>query len=120
MGRPSAPRRWPAITTHNHDNHGIRTEHWRYIRYADQSEELYDIHKDPHQWHNRADDVKLQHIRDRLSQWIPHPSRPPAPGSAHRILTYQKSLPGQKRVAIWEGNAIGPEDPIPGIEKASQ
>ena len=29
-----APRIWPAITTHNHDNHGVRSERWRYIRYA--------------------------------------------------------------------------------------
>jgi len=28
----SAPREWPAITTHNQGNHGIRTEQWRYIR----------------------------------------------------------------------------------------
>ncbi|MCU0613343.1 MAG: sulfatase, partial [Candidatus Eisenbacteria bacterium] len=45
-----APREWPAITTHNHDNHGIRTERWRYIRYADGSEELYDMQADPKEW----------------------------------------------------------------------
>ena len=38
----TAPREWPAITTHNQGNHTIRTEKWRYIRYADGSEELYD------------------------------------------------------------------------------
>ena len=27
-----APRERPAITTHNHDNHGVRSENWRYIR----------------------------------------------------------------------------------------
>ena len=31
----AAPRDRPAITTHNQGNHGIRTEQWRYIRYAD-------------------------------------------------------------------------------------
>ena len=36
----NAPRSWPAITTAGKDNHGIRTERWRYIRYADGSEEL--------------------------------------------------------------------------------
>ena len=48
----SAPREWPAITTHNHDNHGIRTEDWRYIRYADGSEELYNMKSDPNEWNN--------------------------------------------------------------------
>ena len=33
----AAPREWPAITTHNQDNHTIRTERWRYIHYADGS-----------------------------------------------------------------------------------
>ena len=32
-----AEREWPAITTHNHDNHGVRSEHWRFIQYADGS-----------------------------------------------------------------------------------
>ena len=41
----------PAITTDNHDNHGLRTERWRYIRYADGSEELYDMVKDPKRIH---------------------------------------------------------------------
>ncbi|MBT7875444.1 MAG: sulfatase, partial [Verrucomicrobia bacterium] len=50
-----SPRKWPAITTHNHDNHGIRSEHWRYIRYADGSEELYDMRKDPNEWDNLAE-----------------------------------------------------------------
>ena len=49
-----APREWPAITTHNHDNHGVRSENWRYIRYADGSEELYDMRRDPNEWNNLA------------------------------------------------------------------
>jgi choline-sulfatase len=37
---------WPAVTTHNQGNHSVRTEQWRFIHYADGSEELYDLHKD--------------------------------------------------------------------------
>ena len=50
----TAERPWPAITTHNKDNHGIRTERWRYIRHADGSEELYDMEEDP----NRMDESR--------------------------------------------------------------
>tara|TARA_A200000113_G_C8862867_1_gene353879 strand:- start:255 stop:1790 length:1536 start_codon:yes stop_codon:yes gene_type:complete len=32
----------------------LRTDQWRYIRYQDGSEELYDHRKDPHEWHNLA------------------------------------------------------------------
>ena len=35
-------------------NHTVRTEDWRYIRYADGGEELYDETKDPYEWTNRA------------------------------------------------------------------
>lgn len=32
----------------------IRTEQFRYIRYRDDQEELYDCSKDPHEWHTQA------------------------------------------------------------------
>ena len=38
-------RERPAITSHGPGNHGVRSENWRYIRYADGSEELYDMAK---------------------------------------------------------------------------
>lgn len=44
----------PAITTHGYENHGVRTIDYRYIRYADGSEELYDHRNDPHEWTNLA------------------------------------------------------------------
>jgi arylsulfatase A-like enzyme len=31
----AAPRERPAVTTHNPGNHAVRTERWRYVRYAD-------------------------------------------------------------------------------------
>ena len=43
----SIKRDRPAITSHNQGNHGIRSENWRYIRYADDCEELCDMQQDP-------------------------------------------------------------------------
>ena len=103
----NAPREWPAITTHNHDNHGVRSEHWRYIRYADGSEELYDMREDPNEWNNLAADPKLAQIVKQHRRWIPE-SRRPVPGSKHRILLYSED--GQVN---WEGSNVGPDDPIP-------
>ena len=51
---PTTPRARPAIITHGYNNHAIRTERWRYIRYWDGGEELYDHRTDPHEWHNLA------------------------------------------------------------------
>lgn len=50
-------RAWdePTLTTHGAGNHALRTERWRYIRYADGGEELYDHASDPHEWTNLAE-----------------------------------------------------------------
>ncbi len=110
LNNANTPRKWPAITTHNHDNHGIRTEDWRYIQYADGSEELYDMRKDPNEWKNLAHQPKYADVIGNLRQWLPKKNAKPAPGSRHRILEYED---GQ---ATWEGEAIGPTDPIPEVE----
>ena len=104
-----APRERPALTTHNHDNHGVRSEDWRYIRYADGSEELYDMRTDPNEWHNLAGDPERAEVIEEHRRWLPPSSAKPAPGSQHRILTWEDG------VAVWQGEEIGPGDPIPEI-----
>ena len=103
----SAPRYRPAITTHNHDNHGVRSEHWRYIVYADGSQELYDMRKDPNEWTNLAAHPEYAHIIREHRKWLPKTNVKPAPGSKSRILTY---IDGK---AVWQGAEIGPSDPVP-------
>jgi choline-sulfatase len=104
----TAKRERPAITTHNQGSHGIRSERWRYIRYADGSEELYDTHTDPNEWHNIADKPEHASIIAEHKKWLPKPDNPHAPGSAHRILTYDQSTDS----AAWEGKTIQRSDPI--------
>ncbi len=104
---PQAPRAWPAITTHNHDNHGIRTENWRYIHYADGSEELYDMINDPHEWNNLAGDPEHLAALEEHRRMMPPTSAKPVPGSSARILLWEN---GQ---ANWETKDIGVDDPIP-------
>ncbi len=107
----NAPRERPAITTHNHDNHGLRTEDWRYIRYADGSEELYDMRRDPNEWMNLASAPQFAATMAALRQQLPPKSAAPAPGSENRILTFDAGR------VVWEGKAIGPNDPIPEFEE---
>ncbi|QGJ70444.1 Choline-sulfatase [Planctomycetales bacterium 10988] len=100
-------RKWPAITTHNQGNHGIRTEKWRYIHYADGTEELYNMLEDPNEWENLASDPQYATVIKKLKAWLPKVDVPPAPGSAKRILTYENGN------AVWEEQPINPNDPIP-------
>ena len=98
----AAPREWPAITTHNQGNHAVRSERWRYVRYADGSEELYDVAADPHEWTNLVARAELAGVVADHRRWLPANDVPPAPGSAHRVLTYDPAT----RQAVWEGTPI--------------
>ncbi len=61
----------PSLTTHGKNNHALRSSRYRYIRYADGSEELYDHSKDPMEYENLANKKNLQNIKQELSQWLP-------------------------------------------------
>ncbi|MEC9003246.1 MAG: sulfatase [Planctomycetota bacterium] len=69
----------PALTTHGRKNHALRSERWRYIRYADGSEELYDHEQDPMEWKNLAQQSKYAGVKKKLSAWFPQNDAPDAP-----------------------------------------
>jgi arylsulfatase A-like enzyme len=100
----AAPREWPAITTHGPDNHGVRSERYRYIQYADGSEELYDLQADPNEWTNLAGDPEFDAIKEEHKRWLPATSAPPAPGSKSRLLVKD----GEHW--LWEGQPIVPAE----------
>jgi arylsulfatase A-like enzyme len=102
-------RPWPAITTHNSNNHSIRDERWRWIVYADGSQELYDLKEDPNEWRNRIDDPAASPQAKRLAEWLPKVNLPPVSGSHSRVLTYDP----QKDEVTWEGMTVRRGDAIP-------
>lgn len=69
----SAEADWPhhAITTYQFGNHSVRTRHYRYIRYKDGDEELYDHRVDPHEWHNLAFLPEHADLKARLRSLLP-------------------------------------------------
>lgn len=81
MKNPNMSWERPAITTFGPNNHAIRSEHWRYIRYADGSEELYDHRVDPYEWQNLAGDPKYTKVIEEHKKWLPQLNRPLLPGS---------------------------------------
>ena len=63
-----------AISTLGQNNHSVRDERWRYIHYANGSEELYDHKTDPNEWDNLVtDDISplYSEVINRLKKHLP-------------------------------------------------
>ena len=71
---------WLAVCTHGKGNHAVRDAQWRYIRYADGSEELYDHSKDPYEWTNLAGEVGMSDVKARLAAVLPKEEVKPTSG----------------------------------------
>ncbi len=67
------------VTTHGRNNHAIKDARWRYIRYADGGEELYDTLNDPEEWINLASDPEHAETRARMGKWLPENNAPDVP-----------------------------------------
>ena len=76
---PAAEWSVPAIMTHGRNNHAIRSDRYRYIRYEDGSEELYDHEADPLEWHNLAVDSAATAAKAELANWLPKTNAENAP-----------------------------------------
>lgn len=61
----------PVVMTWQRGNHSVRHENWRYTRYRDGSEELYDLATDPYEWTNLAGDRRFRAQRKRLRRSLP-------------------------------------------------
>ena len=61
----------PVITTYDYGSYSIRYDHWHYIKYIDDSEELYNLDDDPEEWHNLASDEELADVKRQLAGFIP-------------------------------------------------
>lgn len=106
MEQPDLVRDRPAICSHNAGNHSVCDDRWRYIRYADGSEELYDRRSDPLEQTNllHQESVGKEGLAavKRLSSWLPLNEKPLAKGSAKRTL--EKRADG----FYWEDKKLDP------------
>ena len=50
------------VTMFDKGNYSLRMERWRFIRYEDGSEELYDLEEDPNEWSNLIDSKNHQGV----------------------------------------------------------
>jgi arylsulfatase A-like enzyme len=73
LSEPSRATGRSVITTFDPGNTSLRTRHWRHLRYADGSEELYDHRKDPHEWDNLANSTDHAETKKRLTDKLNNP-----------------------------------------------
>ncbi len=71
LADPSAEWDRPVVTTYQYSEYSVRDERWRYLRYIDGSEELYDHDDDPEEWNNLADDSAFATVKARLAAALP-------------------------------------------------
>ncbi len=87
-----------AITTFGKNNHGLRTRDFRYIRYEDGGEELYDRMVDPNEWINLAGNPEYAAVKSNLKLKLPAVNVPWAMHSSYEFQPYfveQKARTGE-------------------------
>jgi len=76
---PDSAWEHPALMTLGVGSSAVRMDQWRYIRYPDGSEELYDHSTDPYEWHNLAGRPNLAATKAALANWLPKTYAQPLP-----------------------------------------
>ncbi|MEO5915246.1 MAG: sulfatase [Luteolibacter sp.] len=71
LADPKAAWDKPALTTYTYESHAIRDEGWRYIRYRNGDEELYDEAADPNEWKNLASDPTMASRKTAMAKYMP-------------------------------------------------
>lgn len=97
-----------ALTTHGYRNHAIRDQRYRYIRYQDGSEELYDHDNDPYEFANLAGDAKLTAVKQRLAAHLPVKQKSPTKTGAAKKNNAAKKTGTAKKTGARSAKAVAP------------
>ena len=105
-------RKWPypSITTQAPGSFTVNDENYRYTRYNDGTEELYDLKKDPMEWMNliRSNDKKANKAMAKLEKWIPETSAPLLPSNSE----IDSDMETEGRGSVKELDKIRPLDKL--------
>ena len=91
--------RWAGVgvTTFGQNNHAVRTDRWRYIRYADGAEELYDHDNDEYEWTNLASQSEHSDLKAALSKHLPKTNLPASSNGKMKDNDADASQPSRAR-----------------------
>ena len=76
LANPKAEWNTPAVCTFGFQNHTVRTEQWRYIRYANGGDELYDHRNDSYEWTNVVNKTEFKNVPPDLAKFFPQKNVP--------------------------------------------
>jgi arylsulfatase A-like enzyme len=99
LANPAAEWKHVALTTHGYKNHGVRSDRWRYIRYEDGGEELYDHTKDEFEWTNLANEPALEKVKAEMQKALPKTDHADAKGGGETAQKETKKERNQRRKA---------------------
>lgn len=85
LGNPGGSWDKPALMTYKLKNHAVRSDGWRYIRYENGDEELYNDAADPYEWTNLAKQPQYDAKKAELAKWLPT-NNAPWPDEAKRKI----------------------------------
>jgi len=71
LANPAKDLQRQAISTYDYGDYSIRAGQWHYIRYIDDSEELYHLENDPNEWNNLAQEIAYRPVMDSLMGFLP-------------------------------------------------
>jgi arylsulfatase A-like enzyme len=84
LANPQAAWTVPAVTTYRYKNHTVRNADWRFIRYANGDEELYDETKDANEWTNLAAKPEFAAKKAELAKFLPKSDAPDVNGRGNK------------------------------------
>jgi arylsulfatase A-like enzyme len=101
----SATDRSVVVSGVNGSDFAVINQSWRYIRYTDGAEELYDLKNDPNEWSNLAAD-KNAYMEVRRTMASHLPENPAKPGLGKTAKTAELVIDGEdfRWVAVDAGN----------------
>ena len=71
LANPSMAWDHPTLSTFGFNNHAVVSDTYKYIRYSDGSEELYDVRQDPNEWTNLAGLDGYEAVKQELGSYMP-------------------------------------------------
>ena len=95
MKDPEADWDETTLTVFGYKNYGLRSERYRYITYADGTEELYDHQSDHWEWQNLADNPEYAEVKQMMRQQLPTHHEPD--GVTYTPAGYKWDLPSKSK-----------------------